>query len=194
MQKHVITAYHPSGFFSSRFSMVVNSSLLSVESIDILRLDMNAEIELGTFIRARAKATGPVAKDITNICCAMARWTEVSIQRARFWCQVEEEFGTPEARAKAKRKKKKRKRKVIEEEEEDDDDTRITWTRKHLIPNIGRTSMELTNKDVELRFEWKISFDYTGEVESTLSADARTPSQCKFRTLLSFSRRPGILT
>ncbi len=189
MQKHIITASHPSGLFSARVSMVVNSSLLSVESIDILRLDMNAEIELGTFIRARAKATGPGAKDVTNICCAMARWTEVSIQRARFWCQVEEEFGTPEARAKAKRKKKKRKRKVIEEEDDDDEDDepRTIWTRKHLIPNIGRTSMKLMNEDVELRFEWKISFDYMGEVESALSADARTPSQCKkLRTLLSF--------
>lgn len=178
MQKHIITASHHSGFFSSRFQMIVNSSLLSVESIDVLRLDMNAEIELGTFIRSRATGKGALGKDIPVICWAMSRWIEVSIQRARFWCDVNAEFGTPEARAKATRKKKKRKRQAIDDDEEQEDGKTI-WTRRQLMPNIGRTSFELSNEDVELRFEWKIEFDYTGEVESTLSANARMPRECK---------------
>jgi len=90
--------------------MTVDTSSLSITTIDILRLDMPAERELGTFIRSRARAEGPLAKDVSAICWAMGRWTEVSIERARFWCDVEHEFGTPESRQRSLQKRRKRKR------------------------------------------------------------------------------------
>jgi hypothetical protein len=190
-QRHVIHASHPSGLFATRFSMTVDTSTLSITSLDILRLDMNAETELGTFIRDRARRDGPLGKDVTTICWAMGRWTEVSIQRARFWCAVESEFGTAQARAKSlsKHRKKKRKRhaSVAEDEEEvnaegdeaEESSVQPKWTRKQLLPQIGRTSMELVNEEVELRFEWKIRFDWTGEVDSNIAAIARLPRNCK---------------
>jgi hypothetical protein len=190
-QRHVIHASHPSGLFATRFSMTVDISTLSITSLDILRLDMNAETELGTFIRDRARRDGPLGKDVTTICWAMGRWTEVSIQRARFWCAVESEFGTAQARAKSlsKHRKKKRKRhaSVAEDEgevnaegdEAEESSVQPKWTRKQLLPQIGRTSMELVNEEVELRFEWKIRFDWTGEVDSHIAAIARLPRNCK---------------
>lgn len=178
MQKYVINASHPSGLFAARLAMIADPSLLCITSIDVLRLDMSAEIELGTFIRARAAVNQALGKDITVICWAMARWVEVSIQRARFWCAVEKEFGTSESRTTAMRKKRKRKRNFVDEDENDEND-KGNWTRRQLLPNIGRISTELLSDEVELRFEWKIRFDYTGEVESVLAADARMPGSCK---------------
>lgn len=186
-QRHVIHASHPSGLFATRFSMTVDTSNLSITSLDILRLDMNAETELGTFIRDRARRDGPLGKDVTTICWAMGRWTEVSIQRARFWCAVESEFGTAQARTKSLSRQRKKKRKrhgsVVEDEEEvnaegdeaEESSVQQKWTRKQLLPQIGRTSMGLANEEVELRFEWRIRFDWTGEVDSHIAAIARLP-------------------
>jgi hypothetical protein len=175
--------------------MTVDTSNLSITSLDILRLDMNAETELGTFIRDRARREGPLGKDVTTICWAMGRWTEVSIQRARFWCAVESEFGTAQARTKSLSRQRKKKRKrhgsVVEDEEEvnaegdeaEESSVQQKWTRKQLLPQIGRTSMELANEEVELRFEWRIRFDWTGEVDSHIAAIARLPRNCKSPSL-----------
>lgn len=185
-QKHVIHASHPSGLFATRFSMTVDTSALCITNLDILRLDMNAETELGTFIRDRARRDGPLGKDVTTICWAMGRWIEVSIQRARFWCAVEQEFGSAQARSKSlakSRKKRKRQDSVIDDNNVDANEvleaTKYTWTRRQLLPQIGRTNMELVNEQVEVRFEWKISFDWTGEVDSCIIAVARLPKDCE---------------
>ncbi|PVH83237.1 hypothetical protein DL98DRAFT_559055 [Cadophora sp. DSE1049] len=184
LQRHVITASHPSGLFTTRLSMTVDTSALTIAALDILRLDMNAEKELGTFIRSRCRSDHPLGKDITVVCWAMSRWIEVSIQRARFWCVVESDFGTLQARAKSMQKKRKRKRQGLGQDDESsaavdkesgEAEEKQTWTRRQLLPNIGRTGLELANEHVELRFEWKISFDWTGEVESAISASARLP-------------------
>lgn len=196
-QKHVIHASHPSGLFASRFSMTVDTSTFSITSLDILRLDMNAETELGTFIRDRARRDGALGKDVSTICWAMGRWTEVSIQRARFWCAVENEFGTAQARSKSLSRIRKRKRKrhtsVAEGEEEvnadgdqaEESSTQPKWTRKQLLPQLGRTSMELSNEEMELRLEWKIRFDWTGEVDSHIAAIPRLARNCKSPSLTS---------
>ncbi|KAK2626874.1 hypothetical protein QTJ16_004049 [Diplocarpon rosae] len=181
--RHVITASHPSGLFSIRFSMTVDTSTLNIAALDILRLDMNAEKELGTFIRARARPENVLGRDITVVCWAMSRWIEVSIQRARFWYVVVNELGTPEARAAASHKKRKRKLQSLQGEDSpatnaslaDEIMDKGNWTRRQLSPYIGRSSLEICNHDVELRFEWKISFDWTGEVESVISASAQLP-------------------
>jgi hypothetical protein len=190
-QRHVINASHPSGLFATRFSMTVDTSTLTITSLDILRLDMNAEKELGTFIRDRVRRDGPLGRDVTTICWAMGRWAEVSIQRARFWCTVDSEFGNAPARLKslARTRKKKRKRQVsvVDDEEEvnadgdgaEEGSTKHAWTRRQLLPQIGRTSMELVNEEVELRFEWKIRFDWSGDVDSSIAAVARLPKDCK---------------
>ncbi|PBP22088.1 hypothetical protein BUE80_DR007075 [Diplocarpon rosae] len=183
LQRHVITASHPSGLFSTRFSITVDTSTLNIAALDILRLDINAEKELGTFIRARARPENVLGRDITVVCWAMSRWIEVSIQRARFWYAVVDELGTPEARAAASQKKRKRKLQSREDEDRpatsanlaDEAMDKENWTMRQLLPYIGRSSLEISNDDVELRFEWKISFDWTGEVESVISASARLP-------------------
>jgi hypothetical protein len=195
LQRHLIAASHPSGLFSARLAMTVDTSVLAITSIEILKLDLNAENELGCFVRERASEEGTLGRNISVICWAMGRWVEVSVLRARFWCTVESEFGTAEARMKtlqkiAQRRKRKRRQdtSIGEDEEatgrdgndEDEEARKDKWTRRQLLPHMGRTSMELSNDKVELRFEWKITFDWTGEVDSSISANSRIPTCCKF--------------
>lgn len=164
--------------------------MLSINALDILKLDPAAEKELGPFVRQRSGGDSTLNRDIGVICWAMGRWVETSILRARFWCAVDSEFGTAEARAKSLQQRKKRKiQKVVAEDDslqpldtsgEDVGSKKQTWSRRRLLTHMGRTAMELASDDVELRFEWKIGIDWTGEVESTISAFSKVPKHCKF--------------
>ncbi|CAD6441640.1 b2eaa89e-bced-4402-a1ec-460a40f18c50-CDS [Sclerotinia trifoliorum] len=181
LQHHQISASHPSGLFSARLSMVVDTSSLTISSLNVDTLDANAEPELGPFVRRRASGSGPFGKDIGTMCWAMGRWTEVSVARAKFWCDAEREFGTSEARKSAMEKqgKRKRKRKAIEDGEEDEGDREESsrkWTRKELFRQMGRTSMNLSEDGVEIRVGWRIGFDWMGDVESHLDIDLDLPS------------------
>jgi hypothetical protein len=169
--------------------MTVDSSLLSITSLDILKLDPTAEKELGAFMREKSREDTVLNRDIGVVCWAMGGWVETSILRARFWCAIDHEFGTPEARVKSLQRKKKRKlQRVVTEDDdtvpleghgEDEETRQQKWTRKQLLPHMGRTAMEIAATDVELMFQWKIGFDWTGDVDSSISASARLPKSCK---------------
>ncbi|TVY45427.1 hypothetical protein LOCC1_G003727 [Lachnellula occidentalis] len=185
LQKHSIHASHPTGLFASRLTMSVNSSTLSITDIDIPSLDASSEKELGAFVRDRAAGNGTLGKDINVICWAMGRWVELAIKRASFWCAIEVDFTTPEGREKAlqrstKSKKRQRLGSAIagdgeSEQEEGEELKKQKWTRRQLLPHMGRTSMEIVGEEVELRVEWSIGFDWTGEAENSISAGARVP-------------------
>jgi hypothetical protein len=189
-QRHLITASHPAGLFTARLSMTVDTSHLSIASIDIERVPSYAEKELGKFLKEHASQQGVLTKDIGLVCWALGRWAEVSVLRARFWCAVEQEFGTAEARALSLQRKKKRKRPQavaedddtvpLEGHEEDEGHKEQKWTRRQLLPHMGRAAMELATDEVILRLEWRIGFDWTGEVDSFISASAMLPKSCKY--------------
>ncbi|ESZ97475.1 hypothetical protein SBOR_2164 [Sclerotinia borealis F-4128] len=180
LQHHRISASHPSGLFSARLSMVVDTSSLTISSLNVDSLDPNAEPELGPFVRRRTSNRGPLGKDIGTVCWAMGRWTEVSVARAKFWCDAEREFGTLETRRKSMEKhaKKKRKRRAVEDDEggDDEEESSKKWTRKDLYRQMGRTSMSINGDDVEIRVGWRIGFDWIGDVESSLDVDLDLPS------------------
>lgn len=188
MQRHLINVSHPSGLFNSRLSMTVDTYLLSIASLEILKLDSAAEKELGIFVRSRSQDDTPLDKEITVVCWAMGRWVETSILRARLWCAIDHEFGTPEARMKSFQRKKKRKLpKMVTDDgdtvplegySEEEESRKQKWTRRQLLPHMGRAAMEIATDSVELLFEWKIAFDWTGEVNSSISASARLPKSC----------------
>jgi hypothetical protein len=178
LQNHLINASHPSGLFSARIFMTVDTSTLKVEEISIPTFDPFAEKELGTFVRNRASGKDPIGKDINVICWAMSRWSEVAIKRAKFWHVIQNQLQTSEARQRSLKKvTKKPKRKIVDEDE--DEEERIKPTRKELLYHMGRTSMEIVNEEVELLINWTIGFDWTGEVENCISADVRVPGTCK---------------
>ncbi len=196
LQNHAITLSAASGLFSARMNMIVDTSKLSVSSLSITTLDPSAEVEVGRWARERASGKGILGRDVSAICWAMARWYEVAIKRAKFWCDVERELGSDEGRRKSttrlkaigKRKKRAGTRPSDDLDDGDHDDdgaingegAKTKWTRKQLLTQMRRTSLLLVGDGVELRIEWNIIFDWTGEAESIISASARIPSSCKF--------------
>jgi hypothetical protein len=151
-------------------------------------------------VRKRASEEGVLGRDVSVICWAMGRWMEASGLRARFWCLVEEEFGSEEKRKRSaerwkestRRKRKRRSGTVVEDGEEaaplgERDETGNVgegsksgkWTRRQLFPHMGRTAMDIVGEGVDLRLEWRVGFDWTGEAESHISASARMPKSCE---------------
>lgn len=186
MQNYVIHASHSSGLFAARIDMVVDSESLSIKHLEVPKLDPSAEKELGPFVREKAGGEGILGKNLGVVCGAMGRWTEVAIKRARFWCDVHHQLGTPEARTKCfkvlRAGRKRKRRNVIEDDEEEESEYGKSvgrWTRKELLVHMGQTSMEVVSEDVEVLVEWKIGFDWTGEAESVVEACARVPRSCE---------------
>ncbi|KAG9241576.1 hypothetical protein BJ878DRAFT_520021 [Calycina marina] len=187
VQHHAITTSHPSGLFHARLNMTVDSAVPSITTLEIMKLDFSAERELGTFVRRQCDPEEPLHNSIGVVCWAMGRWVETSIKRAILWCNITHELGTAEARKKSLQTKKKRKHAKFVEEDEEDSESRI-WTKKDLAPHMGRSAFELSTDEVEVRFEWTVEFDWSGEVESKISAIVRMPSswqtgdECKSRS------------
>ncbi|RDW71772.1 hypothetical protein BP5796_07806 [Coleophoma crateriformis] len=188
LEKHYITARSPTGFFTAQLNMTVDTNAFQIASIEIGKMDQNAEAELGSFMRRRVSTEENyegyfIGNDISVLGWAMGRWVDVSILRARFWCTIDLNFGTTEARAKSLEKtavKRKRKRAVTTDEEVAGDlageEVQHKWTRRKLLPYMGRTALAIVDESsgVELRFEWRLDFDWTGEIDSKISATATT--------------------
>lgn len=209
IQHHSITITAPSSLFSARVNMAVNTASFSIASLSIPSLDPAADPELGPWIRQRARNNSILGRDVNAICWAMSRWYELAIRRARFWCELERELGSEEGRRRAVERiqmvRGKRKRGAGGNEDAEGEgrsgggedrgeadggggdlnpnekEKAKKWTRKQLLPQMGRTVFILRGgTGVELRIQWDIVFDWTGDAESCISATARVPSICKF--------------
>lgn len=186
LQQHLISASHSSGLFFSRFTLTVNTSNFSTPSLEISKLDPASESELGPFLRKVAEK-----RNLSVFCWAMSCWTEVALKRAGFWCAVNAEFGTAEARSRSlSNLKLKGKRKRGDDHEDDNDVQQGGWSRKQLLPMMSRTHFEVAGEDngVLLRIEWRLEFDWVGDCESEISALASVPGACKFPDLYLVSR------
>ncbi|SZF00360.1 unnamed protein product [Blumeria hordei] len=199
--RHIITASHPQGFFSARLAIIVDTTSQRVRRISLLHLPLPAEYELGSFLNCAGQENGTdmqgsITRELGVICYAMSRWLEVSIRRARFWWLVLIRYSTTEARkqwASGPSRAQTRRRAEGSDEAWDVDEATdamgsARWTRKTLLPHLGRTSLCIgrlgsmadadrhdCSADIEILLEWKLTFDWTGEVQSNLSACARIP-------------------
>jgi hypothetical protein len=163
--------------------MVVNTTTFAIKSLKIEKLDSFADPELGMWMRQRAQSKNVLGRDINAICWAMGSWYETAMRRAKFWLSLEDELGTEEGRKKSKRRYDKRR--VQADDDEDDNESTVTvqkWTKRQVLPHMGRTEARLSNGRVELTVKWVIGFDWTGEAESNISASTRVPVSCKSYT------------
>lgn len=183
LQRRDVVARAPGGLFHARVGVVVDTASLAVVGVDVDGLDGNAEPEIGGWMRERA-GEGVLGRDVNAVFYGMGQWVEGATKRARFWCQIGEEFGAGEGKGKEKargRKGKGREGKGREGEEELDEAVGAgKWTAKDLLPLMRRTKLVLPVEDVEVTVEWRIALDWTGEAEHAISASARVPRSCKF--------------
>lgn len=182
LQRRDVVARAPGGLFHARVGVVVDTATLAVVGVDVDGLDGNAEPEIGRWMRERA-GEGVLGRDVNAVFYGMGQWVEGAAKRARFWCQIGEEFNKG---VEGKGKGKGRKGKGREGEEELDEAVGAgKWTAKDLLPHMRRTTLVLPVEDVEVTVEWRIVLDWTGEAEHVISASARVPRSCKIPYILS---------
>ncbi|KAI0601223.1 hypothetical protein F4775DRAFT_543300 [Biscogniauxia sp. FL1348] len=216
MQRHLISVASsaPPGLFSAKIDMTVSTKTFAIASLSVPRLDPAAVTELGPFVEKITRQNGgggnsALVRNVSIMTWAMAEWVRLATRRARFWCAVERDLGTPAgvtACAKAMRKgnggavrKRGPGRRPVddgenEDEDEDEDGGREKekekeprFSRAELLPQLGRTSLDLELSGVEAggsvddvptaRVQWRIEFDWTGEARSKIGLLVGAPAK-----------------
>lgn len=205
LQKHTISASSvPPGLFAAKIEMTVNTKTLAIAELSVPRLEPTAAGELGPFVEkvVQGTSTSALTRNVSVVTWAMSEWVRVATKRARFWCAVARELGTREGLAKcAKKMRKGPKRKgrpgrppLVDEDGEDGDGLeaqagnkgKLRFSKSDLLPNLGRTSFDLEMSDPDdpdeipnVRIQWRIDFDWTGEAQSKMGLLVGAPAKCK---------------
>ncbi|KAF1987313.1 hypothetical protein K402DRAFT_453780 [Aulographum hederae CBS 113979] len=158
---------------------ILEPSSPKITSVSVPRLSAWATAELGSFIRER-EADG----DVGALTWSLQSYWDIAIKRAGCWHRCEEQFSqlfsaTGEdvaaddqenmisARKNAKGKGKETKRGSVARKE---------MSRKDILRHIGRKSVLLRSNEVAFRVWWEIDFDWSGEGESRIRAEAAVPN------------------
>ena len=205
LQKHSITATSakPPGVFSAQIDMTVDTAALVITDLSVPRLDPASYSELNPLIERVLDISEPdsaLTRNVNVLGWAMGEWLRVSLRRARFWVLLDKQLGTANALAESisqvrSQRKRKRRRGGNEGDEAEDDDVLqttedpTTVSRAELLPQMGRTSMDLdipSTDDEEgskttLRVLWRIEFDWAGEAQSRLGVLVDVPGKCELR-------------
>ncbi|KAI0175455.1 hypothetical protein BJ166DRAFT_514865 [Pestalotiopsis sp. NC0098] len=197
-QHHISISSIPEGLFAAQIDMLVDTRTLSVSELAVPRMEAAAANELGAFVEKvlghNASPISTCKRNIAVLTWAMAEWTRLASKRARLWHQIAKELGHRQgimdcARNLRRGKRRRRQHKaatnneLVDSDEEDRDDGReVQIPKSHLISGLGRTSCDLVlglegHGGVELRVDWKITFDWTGEGQSTIKLQVQTPGK-----------------
>ncbi|KAF7523787.1 hypothetical protein G7054_g11631 [Neopestalotiopsis clavispora] len=200
-QHRIFISSMPEGLFSAQLDMLVDTRTLSILELVVPKLEPAAVCELGPFVEkvlgTDAHTSGSSKRNVAVLAWAMAEWTRLASKRARLWCCIMKELGHRQGIMKCAhvlRQAKRRTRlhktaadKTHESsgEEEGGGSSKFGMTRKQLISELGRTSLDLilgseSRHKVEIRINWHITFDWTGEGLSSIKLLVLTPG--KWRT------------
>lgn len=177
-QQHTITTSSPSSLYTSKLSVIVNTTNLSISNITLHHIDPCAEDELGPWVRGRITdgLKHGLGNDVNSIFWAQGRWLEAALRRARFFCEVEAELATPEARKRVRRKfKAKEKGEEVGKEEE------RKWSSSELALRMRRRNWEVEIAGVVLCFRWCVALDWVGDVENDVECEVRCLRVCESR-------------
>lgn len=200
MQQHQISvSSSPRGLFTARIEMLVNTKTLSISHLSVPKLEPAAVDELGPFVRtivdSEKGSISALKRNVSILTWAMAEWTRLAYRRARFWCKVTEELahrqGITDCAKKMRMSRKRRrapKQQQESDEEHSEDDGESTEkrqvTKAQLLPFLGRSSFDLDLSpggmdEGELRINWNIGFDWTGEGKSAIGVLVQAPGKCE---------------
>jgi hypothetical protein len=162
-QKHVVDMISPQKLLTASISMTIDVLTNSIIDLKVLRLPLWADRELGNFIRTRAEV-----KDLGSVGWAVGSYWSIAKKRAEFWHKCEISF-----------------RHLIpgwtSEHEENNALAALgkSIARKDLNRHLGRDELVLEDQHVLLKISWRITFDWTGEAESEISAEPAVPQVCE---------------
>jgi hypothetical protein len=210
LQRHSMTieSANPSGLFSAGIDMTVNTKSLIITELSVPRLDRAAAFELGPLIErvlVNTTVSSALTRNASVLSWAMGEWYRTALRRARFWHLLDKELGSKAAleetvgktrmALKSKRGKRSRgddARSIHAVDEDGQDGSYGIVSRAELLPHMGRTSMDFEipriagdGEKTELRIQWRMEFDWAGEVENRIGALLGVPGKCRSPNLLT---------
>lgn len=176
--------------FHSRLEMIVNPMTLAILEMGISALDPAAKHELGAFAEkiCSGQVNRSMQRNVGVLSWAMGEWHRVSILRAEAWARLEKEVADKRSFLDAAAKLRTRKRR-IDHEGDSSKGPQQPVKNADLIRFMGQQNFDITipvdpvdNSTAELRLQWKIDFDWTGEAENKLSILIGVPGRCKHQS------------
>ncbi|KAI9793191.1 MAG: hypothetical protein M1816_000611 [Peltula sp. TS41687] len=198
-QQHVIKATSPEHLLTASMALTVDIATHTITALSIASLSGWAERELGKWIRSRADSSNVAGRDISSICWAIGRYWELAEKRARYMVRCEENHpellllafsGDPSTVLKTGGRHQSHialtsgenhgsfeaMRDVIEAAFRGMQPGPSSSTRRRQISRqLGRSSLSFCREDVQLLITWTISFDWTGDTHSQVTAVASMP-------------------
>jgi hypothetical protein len=176
-QKHSITLSSPGSLLVCSMDLTVSSepsakSVPAIENLEINDLSSWARAEIGLWLEEQGKEG-----DMAAIGYGLSRYWDISVKRAQCWIKCQKEF--PQLFSLANSDSPAQ---TNDEETSGIDDSGPKQTKlpkRQLLPHLGRSSLVLQSEDAILRIIWKLQFDWTGDVESTVSVEAALPQSCE---------------
>ncbi|KAF5535486.1 hypothetical protein FPHYL_13181 [Fusarium phyllophilum] len=178
------------GIFTAKIEMTVNATELTVLDLDVTALEPAAKSELGPFIHkiCTGDCNRSMQRNIGILSWAMGEWLRVAIDRAGFWCQLEQSLGSKdgvlEAAAQMRSKKHKRRRDSGEDSDEDEPTGVESVKKADLIRYLGQQHFDISvpyddaeESGATVRLGWKTEFDWTGEAQTRLSVLVGAPGK-----------------
>ncbi|KAF5647345.1 uncharacterized protein FTJAE_1777 [Fusarium tjaetaba] len=178
------------GIFTAKIEMTVNATELTVLDLDVTALEPAAKSELGPFIRkiCTGDCNRSMQRNIGILSWAMGEWLRVALDRAGFWCQLEQSLGSKDGVSEAAarmRSKKHRRRRDSGEDSDEDEPTQVESVKKaDLIRYLGQQHFDISvpygdaeESGATVRLGWKTEFDWTGEAQTRLSVLVGAPGK-----------------
>lgn len=200
-QTHFISMRSPSSLLHLDLNLTADATSQSISKLAIRSVSPWASHELGRWIAQRA-----ARNDVGGVCWAAESYYDLAVKRATCWARCYRELGRllkdapgdKTAKSSAKRSGQRKDAQpdvppssnLLEEEAEEvsgigsdltvrEQDGRPI-SRAELLHGLGRDGIVLRSKEVLFRVSWKIQFDWTGEAESVVGADAAVPGVCEY--------------
>lgn len=192
-QQHVITATSPDQLLTASIALTADVTTHTITALSIASLSGWAEHELGNWIRPRAVSSNTAGKDISSICWAIGRYWELAEKRANYMIKCEESYPKlASSRQQASSGISGSQAPGLdgdhdsEQMEDADNPKRMAISNRSKISRrLGHSSLTFRWQDVQLLIAWDISFDWTGEAQSQVTAVASMPDACKSRSYVS---------
>ncbi|UZP37110.1 hypothetical protein NXS19_004926 [Fusarium pseudograminearum] len=177
------------GLFTAKVEMTVNPLELSVLDLYVTTLEPAAKSELGPFIEkiCTGDCNRSMQRNVGILSWAMGEWLRVAVERAGFWCQLEQTLGTKDGISKVTMQMRTKKRRRKDDDGDDDMDEPVgvdSVKKADLIRYMGQQHYDISipyndaeESSANVRFNWKVEFDWTGEAQTKLSVLVGAPGK-----------------
>ncbi|KAL6918193.1 hypothetical protein FSST1_009688 [Fusarium sambucinum] len=177
------------GLFTAKVDMTVNPLELSVLDLDVVDLEPAAKPELGLFIQkiCTGDCNRSMQRNVGILSWAMGEWLRIAVERAGFWCQLDQSLGTKDgiSETATQMRTRKRRRKDDDGDEDMNESTGVDSVKKtDLIRYMGQQHYDISipyndaeESGANVRFNWKVEFDWTGEAQTKLSVLVGAPGK-----------------